>query len=230
VIALRWGTTAIVACLIAGAFAPAAAQAAGGDAAATRAYVQADHALVQTGVSHIRRVEATLHGVLARVRSECPRAAAGSPQDAQSTQLSDEVIGTMVLAVVALDRPAGRRFLAATEHLTWSHRALTHKIHAYDSDVRRLLALPQPNLCADIKGWVQSGFKTLPATTAGFAPRFMAAWVGLGELPAALAHMAAPADRPLVTRTEQLESQFTELEAREVETYGHIMDALELSP
>ncbi|HEV2924440.1 MAG TPA: hypothetical protein VGW98_10425 [Solirubrobacteraceae bacterium] len=226
---LRAGCTSILACVLAGAFAPAA-HASGGDAAATHAYLQADHVLVQTGVSHIPRIEATLHGVLARVRSECPRAAEGSPQDPQSTQLSDEVIGTMVLAVVALDRPAGWRFLAATEHLSWSNHALTRKIDTYDSDVRRLLTLPQPNLCSDIKAWVQSGFKTLPATTAGFVARFMAAWVGLGELPAALAHTVAPADHPLLARTEHLESQFTELEAREVETYGQIMDTLELSP
>jgi hypothetical protein len=58
----------------------------------------------------------------------------------------------------------------------------------------------------------------------------MVAWVGLGELPAALAHTAAAADRPLLVGTEQLESQFTELEAHEVETYGQIMDALELWP
>ena len=50
-------------------FTPASALAAQGDAAATRAYVQADYRLVRTGVSGIPRIEATLRNVLTDVGS-----------------------------------------------------------------------------------------------------------------------------------------------------------------
>jgi hypothetical protein len=210
--------------------APASALAAQGDAAATRAYIQADYRLVRTGVSGIPRIEATLRKVLAGVRAECPMVAAGSPQNPQSTELSDEVIGAMVLSVVALDRPAGRAFVNAAGHLAWSDPTLTRTIQSYVGKVKVLVAMPQPKLCSDVKSWAATGFTTLPTSTLAFSPRFMSAWVALGELPAALARYETPEDRAQFARTHRLEEQFTDLEAREVETYSQIMNALGLSP
>jgi hypothetical protein len=159
-----------------------------------------------------------------------PAGCGGSPQNSESTQLSDEVIGDMVMAVVAQDRPAGRAFANAAAHLAWSDRTLTRAIKSYVSNVRTLIALPQPKLCADVRSWAASGFTTLPASTLAFSPRFMSAWVAPGELPAGLARYETPDERPLLARTRRLEEQFTNLEAREVETYAQIMNALGLSP
>jgi hypothetical protein len=212
------------------AVAPASAIAGQGDLAATQAYIQANYRLVQAAASRIHRIEAALHRVLAQVRSECPMAAANSPQDPESTQLSNEVIGAMVTAAVALDRPAGREFVSAAGRLTWSNGTLTRTVHAYVGKVRTLVALAQPRLCGDVESWAASGFRTLPASTISFAPRFMFAWVAPGELPAALAPYETPEDRRIVHRTSHLEEQFTELEAREVETWGQIMNALDLWP
>ena len=75
-----------------------------------------------------------------------------------------------------------------------------------------------------------SGFATLPASTLAFSPRFMSAWVAPGELPPALARFQSPAERPLLARIAHLEEQFTDLEAREVETWGQIMNVLDLWP
>jgi len=218
-----------LACMALGAAAPNTIAAAG-NAAATNAYIEADYRLVRTGTSHIPRIEAALRGVLTRVRDECPLAAQGSPQDPQSTELSDEVIGALVMAVVELDRPAGRAFVTATAHLRWSDRALTHTIQSYVAKVKALDVLAPPGLCADVRGWAASGFQTLTPATLVFSPRFMAAWVGLGELPHALARYESPQDRALAARTERLESRFTDLEAREVETWGMVMNALDLWP
>jgi hypothetical protein len=200
------------------------------DAAVTAAYVQANYRLVQAVASRSHAIEGTLRGVLAQVRRECPLAAAGSPQDGQSTQLSNEVIGAMVIAVVALDRPAGRQFVSAAAHLSWSNRGLTVTVRAYVANVATLVALSPPRLCTDVQSWAASGFHTLPVSTIAFAPRFMSAWVAAGELPGALAPYETPAELPILRRTAQLESQLTDLEAREVETYGQIMNALDLSP
>jgi hypothetical protein len=212
------------------ALAAAPATALADDAAATTAYLEADHRLVQVGVTSIPRVEAALRGVLADVRARCPLAAAGSPQNPQSTELSDELIGAMVLAVVALNRPAGRAFVHSVEHLAWSDRSLTRQLHTYIEHVRALLALARPDLCGDVRAWAANGFHTLPPSTLAFSPRFMDAWVGLGELPAALARFVAPAQRALFAQTRRLEERFTDLEAREVETYSAIMSALSLWP
>jgi hypothetical protein len=228
-ISLRCGLVLLIAAS-AVTFVPASANAARGDAAATRAYIQANLRLVQTATSRIPRIEVTLRKVLAGVRAECPMAAASSPQNSQSTQLSDEVIGDMVMAVVAQDRPAGRAFVDAAGHLAWSDRTLTRTIGSYVAQVRTLIELPQPKLCSDVRAWAASRFTTLPPSTLAFSPRFMDAWVAPGELPAALARYETPAERPLLARTRRLEEQFTNLEAREVETYAQIMNALGLSP
>jgi hypothetical protein len=198
--------------------------------AASHAYLEADYRLVRSGTSMLPRIERAVHGVLGQVSRECPGAGTGSPQNAQSTQMSNEVIGAMVLAVVALDKPAGRRFLAETRGLKWPDRALTRTVRAYSSNLAALLATPAPNLCSDVRAWGAGGFTALPATTLQFAPRFMTNWVSLGDLPGALSRYAAPSDRALIARTQHLESMITDLEAREVETWGEIMNTLELWP
>ena len=71
---------------------------------------------------------------------------------------------------------------------------------------------------------------TLPGSTGAFDARFMPNWVSVGELPAALARYETPSERPLIRRTEHLEEEVAELEAREVETWGQIMNVLELWP
>jgi hypothetical protein len=221
---------ALAAALLTAALAPTQTLASGSDQAATSAYLKANYALVSTVVSRTRRIEATLRGVLKRVRSECPSAAAGSPQDPESTQLSNEVIGAMVTAVVALDRPAGRAFVVATDHLRWSDRSLTRAVQSYVGKVRTLSALAQPPLCADVRSWAATGFQTLPASTISFSPLFMSAWAAAGELPSALSTSETAQERPLIARTVRLELQLTDLEAREVQTYGAIMNALGLWP
>jgi hypothetical protein len=228
-IQLILGLLAVLAVLALG---PANALAGQGDIATTQAYLQANYRLVQLTASKIRPIEATLRSVRSQVLGECPKAAAGSPQDTDSEQLSNEVIGAMVTAAVHLveARPS-REYVRTAGRLTWSNQGLTHAVRAYANKALGLVALTPPKLCADVKSWAASGFKTLPATTAVFAPRFISVWIAPGELPPALARYETPAERPLLRRTERLEKQFTEMEARAgVQTWGEIMDGLGLLP
>jgi hypothetical protein len=71
----------------------APALAAQADVAATRAYIQANYALVQSAGSRLAGARVAYRDVLRRVRATCPGAAANSPQNTESTQLSNEVIG-----------------------------------------------------------------------------------------------------------------------------------------
>lgn len=211
---------------------PADALAGQGNIATTNAYIQANYRLVQLTASKIRPIEATLRGVRSQILRECPMAAAGSPQDTDSEQLSNEVIGAMVTASVHLveARPS-REYVRTAGRLTWSNRALTRAVHAYANKALGLAALAPPKLCADVKSWAAGGFRTLPASTAVFAPRFMSLWIAPGELPPSLAQYETAAERPLLRRTRQLEEKFTEMEAHiGVETWGEIMDGLRLLP
>jgi hypothetical protein len=211
--------------------APASALGGSGDVAATEKYIQANYALVQAGRAKLGAAAVALAAVKHRIARECPRAAAESPQNEDSTQLSNEIIGAMVLNAYRTGEPAGDRFIRAVKGLRWSNRRLTNTIQAYASKLKVLKALALPDVCADVKGWVASSYKTLPATTVRFDQQFMPNWVAIGELPALLAPYEQPSQRGILRRTHQLEVQLTDFEANDgVYTWGDIMDGLVLNP
>jgi hypothetical protein len=228
----RLAVAATLSCVIVALAAqPERAQAGAGDAAATRTYIEANYGLVRVVASRIGPIETELRGVLAMVRSECPAAAAGSPQGTDSEQLSNEVIGTLVeSAVRLLVHPASLQFVLIAGALKWSDGGLTHTIHAYVAKLETLATIGVPSLCSDVRVWAASAFHTLPGSTVDFDARFVPNWVSAGELPAALARHETPSERPLIRRTRHLEGEVAELEAREVETWGQIMNALGLLP
>src|SRR5271170_5314107 len=107
---------------------PASAAANAADLAATQSYLQANYAFVRYFTSHIPAAKAELASVLAGVRRECPNAAAGSPEDVDSEQLSNEVIGAMVTTVIQHNLPPIQTAIRAVAHLRWSNGALTRAI------------------------------------------------------------------------------------------------------
>jgi hypothetical protein len=213
-----------------GAAGPSVAAADSADVASTQAYLQTNYTLMRYFTSHIPAARAEIASVLAGVRRECPLAASGSPEDADSEQLSNEVVGTMVTTVVQHNLPATLSAIRATESLRWSDGALNRTIHAYLAKAKVLTTLAVPDLCEDVRAWATSDFKTLPASTASFAPRFLSSWVAPGDQPAALTRYESTQDTGLAHRTTKLEEQWTQFEADEVETWGEIMNALVLQP
>ena len=216
--------------LLAGALAVDAASAAPSDVASTRAYVEADYRLMNAAVRKIPEAEAAIQGVLHDVRSGCPSAAAGSPQNPMSTQLSNEVIGAMVLAVVKRGLSLATSFVGANQGLHWSSRRLTLEVQAYVGHVRVLSKLAAPDLCADVRAWASSGFQKLAPATEAFDRVFMPNWVAAGNLPAGLSRFEQGTTGSLARRASSLEGTFTEFEARQVAVWGKIMNALELWP
>ncbi len=201
------------------------------NAAATQKYIQANYALVQAGASKLGAARAALRAVRSQIEGECPRAAAESPQNPESTELSNEIIGAMVTNAYRTDVPAGQSFVRAASGLRWSNRRLTSTIHSYVSRLKVLIGLAPPNVCADIRSWVASGYRTLPATTIRFDQQFMPNWVAIGELPSALGPYERGSQRSVINRTGALEDQLIEFEANDgVETWWNIMNALVLNP
>jgi hypothetical protein len=208
--------------------APAAAQAS--DSSATAAYLHANYALVAAGHAHLGASVAAYKGVLTKVRRDCPLAAAGSPQDPESTKLSNEVIGTMVLSAGQPDRPAIKSYLQAVKGLHWSNGSINRAVKGYASNLTKLYALSVPDLCGDIKAWKAGGYKALPSSTVSFVEVFYPNWVALGLLPPGLSRFENAQGRALARGSARFEYQLTNAEAEAVETWGEIMNALELWP
>jgi len=215
------------ACLAAGS---TPALASSGNTAVTQAYVQANYALVRVARSHLATSEAGPLHVLAGVEGECPRVGAHSPQNVESTQMSDEVIGAMVIAAAQPDLSAINTFVRAVSSLSWSNSGLTRAVRAYAGDLKTVVSLGAPNLCSDVKAWAATGFHTLPATTVTFAAKFMPAWVALGFLPAQLSRYESSSAKAFARRAGPLEEQLTEGESRAVAHYSEIMNALTIWP
>jgi hypothetical protein len=228
---MRVGTVLTLLALASGvASAPPAALAAGDNAVATQRYLQANYALVRVARSHLAVSEAGPVHVLAKVQQECPQAGAGSPQNPESTQMSDEIIGAMVISAEQPDLQAIKTFIHAVAGLSWSNHALTSAVRAYAGELETVQGLGAPNLCGEVRAWAANSFHALPASTVAFVAKFMPAWVALGLLPAQLTRYESSAGKSLAHRCEPLESLLTEGEARAVAHYGGIMDTLGISP
>src|ERR1700743_618471 len=116
------------------------------DSSATAAYLRADLALVAAAHAHIGASVAGYRSVLSGVRHSCPKAAEASPQNPESTDLSNEVIGAMVLNAGKPDRPAIRTYLKAVAGLRWSSSKITRAVAGYAAMLSKLYALSTPDL------------------------------------------------------------------------------------
>jgi hypothetical protein len=211
------------------AIAPASASASG-DAANTQAFVKANYALMRVADAHLKTSATDINDLLKRISQECPAIATGSPQNDLSQQLSDEVIGAMVIEAAKPDRAAALTFLKAVTPLHWSSASLNHTMHAYITSLTKLSKLTLPDVCGDIKSWVASSFKTLPSTTASFVGVFVPNWVAFGFNPHGLQRLESGSVKAMAGNAKRLESDLIELETHEVDKWGDILNALELGP
>jgi hypothetical protein len=223
---IAWLATCAIGC---GAFA-APAGAASGNAAATQAYLNASLVLLQSAQAKQGAAQAGLNSVLSTAKSECPRAAVASPQDPNSEALSNELVGDLIVRATLPVAPAANRFGRAVARLRWSNASLTRAIHTYATSLTTLAAMAPPNLCADVRSWVSSGFSALPASTPQFNERYKAVNVSVGELPQALARYERPSQAGLVRRIRTLEQSQADFEARATAVWEAAMNTLILQP
>jgi hypothetical protein len=201
------------------------------DIAATEAYIAADYALVHTARTNMLTGEAALEELRSKISAECPMAAASSPENEAAEKLSNEVVGTMGVAFIRSDTQAVAGFVGAVSHLHWSNSKLTRKATTYASKLKVLAALSAPGVCGDVRAWAASGYRTLPTSTVQFDRTYSVNDVGIGEVPA---HLLAPyedrAERVTLQHTAQFENELVDAEARAVEPWSKILDALNLQP
>ncbi len=119
-------------------------------------------------------------------------------------------------------------FATAVGPLHWSNQELTRKASSYAAKLKALTVLEMPNVCGDVKAWAGSGYRTLPASTTQFDQQFSSEDVGIGEVPARLlAPYENHSERVVLQHTSQFEEELVDAEARAVEPWGKILDALD---
>jgi len=109
-----------------------------------------------------------------------PREATGAPAgvrpglrvDAQLTRLISE----LELAIFAAEAPGEQqtreRFASTLLALRWSDGQVTKLVRGAATALRAQALAPQPDVCADMRAWVTSGYTKLPASTGEAVKRF----------------------------------------------------------
>jgi hypothetical protein len=165
------------------------------------------HALVKTWPDE----EASFHRLDLQFAAACPDLAAGSPQNASEQKLSYEVAGALWAVGYHADANIVRAFIKAVSPLRWSNPALTRRAHEFITGLHEMLALSVPDLCGDVRAWIASGYRTVPADTLQFDEHVEAINVEI-PLPRLVAAYVQPGDRGLFERAEHLLTRFDELE------------------
>ncbi len=221
----------ILLAVIALAAAPSVALAKPGDAAATRAYIRANYVLVRSARSNLAAGNAAIRSLVRQLTGQCPLVAAESPQNHDSEQLSNEVVGALTVVAYRPDAAAMGAFARAVGGLHWSNRALTRIVKTYATQLEGLATLATPDVCGDVEAWAAGGYQTLPASTVQFDQRYYRCDIEAEEVPLRLlAPYESAGEASLVRRTKQLEAPLAEAEANAVADYTKILDTLKLSP
>jgi hypothetical protein len=211
---------------------PDAARTHGGspNSAATRAYVKANYTLVNIARANLPAAQAAIKSLGTTVSGECPLVAVDSPQDRESGQLSNEVVGALEVAAYQPDKESMVAFAHTIRGLHWSNHKLTRMVDAYATKLEGFSTLAAPNICADVKAWAATGYATLPASTVAFDKGFYAYDIEAEEVSLRLLRPYESAtEASLLRRTLRLEEPLAEFEAEAVYDYSEILDSLKLA-
>jgi hypothetical protein len=168
--------------------APAREQVASRDRSATRGYLEAElayqRALTAAAPAAKAGVEAVANGLI----RECPGVLTGAPRESLKTifenhpqtprqtgesnrahrQLADvqlELTSALALPGIDAGRQAGIAYARAIRMLRWSNTTLTTLEHDRAEFLEWQLQVAAPRVCADMKAWRASGYKTLSSAT-----------------------------------------------------------------
>jgi hypothetical protein len=196
--ALAIASVAAVALLTCIAFTPLQAFALGtsSDAAATRTFLKATDTWWQSRLANARVSDAAMQAFAQKVGAECPDVFRNAPtygqllrsrdrlkgqrrrvlehEVQQSKELVEELAASLDAASLEPDRPAMASFVATVTPLHWSESQVTRSVRSGIAEMKAETDGPPPSICADIRSWVESGYKTLSAATRGFHGRQVA--------------------------------------------------------
>jgi hypothetical protein len=200
------------------------------DLAATRTFISANFTLVHAARDNLAAAQTAINTLGERVAGECPLAAGReAPQNHDSRQLSEEVVGALEVAAYEVDRASMLAFGHAIHGLRWSNGKLTRMVRAYAVKLENFPTLAPPNICADVKAWAAANYASLPATTVAFDKGFATYSIETEEIPLRLLRpYENAAEASLLRRTKQLEAPITQFETEAVSDYSKILDSLKL--
>jgi hypothetical protein len=174
---VRWSPLIAGAALALSAY-PAVARVKPSDAAATHAYLEAKIAEEKALMAAIPAGIKLLEDLAVQVKAECPGVLAGAPPltkgkpgNQPQVEISRELLFGVLLAPGRAEQPVLARFERIVRRLHWSNPKLTRLLHSFAIEEADQSALPAPNLCADLRAWVASGYTAVSTGTKQYLHR-----------------------------------------------------------
>ena len=153
------------------------------DQSSTRSYLRAELVLARRQPASYAADVTALNELAARISRECPDVAAHAPRGHELEQMEVETATATLMAELAPFRPQVQHFVRVAGHLHWTNHELTRLVHGQVTGFTTLLIAP-PNLCADWKGWVATGYSAVTPNATRFVHAVYRFWVseqGEGE-------------------------------------------------
>jgi hypothetical protein len=220
---LRHLATLLVASVLVAVVVPTSAVAASRqDISAARNALTAGYTALSAVIRTWPRVEASMRRLDRRFATECPAVGAGSPQSDSEQRLSYEVAGALWATGYHTDAPIIRKFIHKVTGLTSSNRTLNRRFYKFLNGLSEMIALPVPDICADVRAWTASGYRTIPASTLQFDKHVEAIEVKIPS-PRLAEPYLVPSDRGLVPKLEHLITRFDELEFSTGQRYWNVL-------
>jgi hypothetical protein len=224
------------------------------NAAATHAYLIATVSFEEAELTNLPQSVAAMEGVADRISGECPGVLTGAPpteqelgligsesmtppgprtsgeRQRQSRQRGDlqlELSLALSDSRIQPDREAAGELIHTLTPLRWSNPKITLLLHLTLANVQDELELPAPPVCADMKAWVASGYRTLSAASKELASQTEAllkhalealvlySQAGIQPFPEILARYEGARDRALARHIEALTAELQRRSATE---------------
>ncbi len=207
-------------------FAPAAAAS---NEAATQTLIKAGYAFGRESEAREPAIRKATLAAEHALLHQCPRAAAGSPQDEQAYKLSYEGAGALWAAGYGADRGPIVKFAKATRGLRWTSSRINRDFKMLIGGLQGLSTLASPPLCKDIASWKASGYATLPTETVGFDAHVEK--LEAKPVPARLLAPYAGPDRRMLAQDERIATKLLNFETElGAPAWYDLTEGLELNP
>jgi hypothetical protein len=220
------------------------------DLAATHTYLVAEYAFDRTALANIRASDAAFEAAAAGLEAECPGVLDGlarpneaapasgmlqTPNKKELFQVFDidgELLFTLIRSWLQTDRPAAVTFVRTLRSLHFSDPQLTQSVNNEVPELEQDFDSPAPTVCADMKAWAASGYRTLPQDTTEFVKteEGTGSTLSLSEasVRTLIANRESPADRTLAKRIERLSDKLGRALEALSPTSEHLVAALGL--
>jgi hypothetical protein len=193
---------------------------------ATAAYLDAKYAEAKARAVNASAGVVALEALDEKLGAECPGVLANAPkpgsggkQGSTAMKIAAEDTGVIFGTLEHSEYAERARFARAVAHLSWSSRSTTEIVRGNAAESTAQAGVQPPNLCADLKAWVASGYQTVSTGTKQYLHRLevISQMDSITHEPgdpqtldveAIIAHRLAPyedqSDKAIIQRTEHV--------------------------